>query len=424
MIPLHPLLVGYLVLFVFSTGFRLGLEAVNAGHVERHKGRVPDVFQEVIDQADLARMDRYTLDRVRFSCVETVAERVLFLGLLLSGVLPWLIQLLQVQEWGFVGSGLVFFAAPAALFFLFDLPFDFHRTFTIEARYGFNTSTRKLWVLDHLKTAVVALVLGGVLLGLFLLMVSHAGPAWWVWAWAILIAFQVLMLVLYPTVIAPLFNTFSPVQDEALVERIRSLAREQGVAVGSILQMDAGRRSRHTNAYFTGLGRVKRIVLYDTLLQSHDPDEILAVLAHEMGHLKRGHVWKQILILGAASLVLLFSASQLMQWGMLYRAFGFSLTPAYAGLFLAGVLWDPLGFFLSPLSMALSRRFERQADRFAHSTSAGTAPLVRALKKMARDNLANLSPHPAYVRFHYSHPPLLERIRTLKSLDRRGAFNP
>jgi STE24 endopeptidase len=422
MIPLHPLLVAYLVVFVFSTGFRLALEAVNAGHVERHKGRVPDAFKGVIDHEDLAKMDRYTMDRIRFSSIESVAERILFLALLLSGVLPWLAQALQGQ--GFVGSGLIFFAVPAVIFYLFDLPFDSYRTFTIEARYGFNTSTRKLWVLDHLKSTVIAVVLGGLLLGLFLLMVAFAGSAWWVWAWAILMAFQILMLVIYPTVIAPLFNKFSPVQDEALKELIRALAREQGVAVKDIHQMDAGRRSRHTNAYFTGVGRVKRIVLYDTLLQSHEPEEILAVLAHEMGHLKKGHVWKQILIFGGATLVLLFAASQLMQWEVLYRAFGFSVSPAYAGLFLAGVLWEPVGFFLSPLSMALSRRFEREADRFAHTTSAGSVPLVRALKKMARDNLANLRPHPLYVRFHYSHPPLLERIRTLESLDGPGTFTP
>jgi len=422
MIPLHPLLVAYLVLFVFSTGFRLALEAVNAGQVKRHKGQVPDAFEGVIDREDLARMDRYTLDRIRFSGIESVAERLLFLALLLSGVLPGLAQALQ--GWGGVSSGLIFFAVPAAVFYLFDLPFDSYRTFTIEARYGFNTSTRRLWVLDHLKSAVIAVVLGGVLLGLFLLMVAFAGPAWWVWAWAILMAFQFLMLVLYPTVIAPLFNKFSPVQDKSLEERIRALAREQGVAVRDIQQMDAGRRSRHTNAYFTGLGRVKRIVLYDTLLQSHEPEEILAVLAHEMGHLKKGHVWKQILIFGGAALVLLFAASRLMEWEPLYRAFGFAVSPDYAGLFLAGVLWEPVGFFLSPLSMALSRRFEREADRFAHTTSAGAAPLVRALKKMARENLANLRPHPVYVRFHYSHPPILERIRTLECLDGPGAFTP
>lgn len=422
MIALQPLLVVYLAVFVFSAGFRLALEAVNAGHVERYKGRVPAAFQGVIDPQDLARMDRYTLDRIRFAGIESVAERALFLAILLSGVLPWMTRVLE--GWGPVGSGLAFFAALGALFLLFNLPFDFHRTFTIEARYGFNTSTRKLWVLDHLKSFVIAGILGGVLLALFLLLVAHAGPAWWVWAWAILIGFQFLMLVLYPTVIAPMFNTFTPVRDEAMVERIRALAREQGVAVGAVLQMDAGRRSRHTNAYFTGLGRVKRIVLFDTLLQAHDPEEILAVLAHEMGHLKKGHVWKQVLIFGAASLVLLFAASRVMQWEGLYQAFGFSLTPAYAGLFLAGVLWEPVGFFLSPLSMAVSRRFEGEADRFVHTTSVGGAPLVRALKKMARDNLSNLRPHPVYVRFHYSHPPLLERIHTLESLERRGAFNP
>jgi STE24 endopeptidase len=360
-------------------------------------------------------MDRYTLDRTRFSLVESITSRAVFLGLLLSGLLPWLGQ--SLRGLGFVWAGLVFFAAPAVLCFLFDLPFDYHRNFVIESRHGFNTRTRRLWALDTLKSLLIGALLGGVLLGLFLLMVDRAGRAWWFWAWAILMAFQVLMLVLYPSVIAPLFNTFSPVEDEELAGRIRTMASEQGVNVREIVQMDAGKRSRHTNAYFTGLGRVKRIVLYDTLLEAHDREEVLAVLAHEMGHLEMGHIRKQVLLFGAASLVLLFAASQLIRWDPLYGAFGFDGTPLFAGLFLAGAIWEPLGFFLSPLGMAVSRRFERQADRFVVDRTGQGKALVRAFGRMARDNLANLHPHPLYVRFHYSHPPLADRVRALETGD-------
>lgn len=417
MIPWNNLLIVYLVLFSFSAGFRLYLEKLNASSMKRQNGAVPEVFKGVINGRDLARMDRYNLDKIGFSFFETMAARVVFIGIILSGILPWLTQ--EIKGLGFVLAGLIFFAVPAIVSQLFDLPFDYYRNFVIEARYGFNTSTRRLWLLDIFKSLLLAVLLGGVLLGLFLFMVAHAEEWWWVWAWFILIGFQLLMLVIYPTLIAPLFNRFTPIEDEELVRRIQELAEEQNISVGSIMQMDAGKRSTHTNAYFTGLGRVKRIVLYDTLLKAHDHDEILAVLAHEMGHLKKRHLLKQIFIFSISSSCLLFAASLIIHWEPIYRAFGFSMMPAYVGLFLVGILWEPVGFFLSPLMMAISRKFERQADQYAITIAGKADPLIRALKKMARDNLSNLKPHPAYVRFHYSHPPLLERIRNLQEIEQQ-----
>ena len=179
--------------------------------------------------------------------------------------------------------------------------------------------------------------------------------------------------------------------------------------------MDAGKRSRHTNAYFSGLGRTKRIVLFDSLIQSHERDEILAVLAHEIGHFKKNHIKKQIALIASTSLLLLYLASNMIGWETMYHAFGFSVMPAYAGLFIVGILWEPIGFFLGPLGMAISRRFERDADIYGVKTVGSAGPLVRALKKMGKENLSNLYPHPLYVQFNYSHPPLLERIETLQS---------
>jgi STE24 endopeptidase len=417
MIPWNNILVAYLIFFILSAGFRLYLERLNASNMKQSKGVVPEVFRGFINRKELAQMDRYNLDKIGFSVVESATTRVVFLGIILSGLLPWLTR--AVEGIGFVWAGLVFFAAPALMGQIVDLPFDYYRNFVIEAKYGFNTSTRKLWLMDILKSLLLGIILGGVLLGLFLLMVTRAEKTWWIWSWAILIGFQLLMLVIYPTLIAPLFNKFTPIENEELLRRIHELAKEQGVSVGDIVQMDAGKRSKHTNAYFTGLGKVKRIVLYDTLLNAHDEDEILAVLAHEMGHLKKRHVVKQILIFGISSLALLFAASRLIHWEPMYRAFGFSIKPAYVGLFLTGILWEPAGFFLTPLVMAFSRKFERQADHYAITIAGKADPLIRALKKMAKDNLSNLKPHPAYVRFHYSHPPLLERIRNLEELERK-----
>jgi STE24 endopeptidase len=248
-------------------------------------------------------------------------------------------------------------------------------------------------------------------------MVRYAGNTWWIWAWLIFFFFQLLMSVLYPTVIAPIFNKFIPVKDDDLAQKIKELSDREGLTIKGIFQMDAARRSRHTNAYFSGLGKAKRIVLYDTLLESHEGDEILAVLAHEIGHLKRGHIKKQLVIIGIVSFALFFMASRMIQWDSMYNSFGFSVMPAYVGLFLISILWEPVGFFLSPLSASISRRFEREADSHAFRVLKTSGSFIRALKKMARDNLSNLRPHLLYVWFNYSHPPLMERIKNLEDLN-------
>jgi STE24 endopeptidase len=240
-----------------------------------------------------------------------------------------------------------------------------------------------------------------------------AGKTWWIWAWAVFFSFQLLMTVLYPTFIAPLFNKFIPLEDSVLVGKIEELAEKEGINVGGIFLMDATKRSRHTNAYFSGLGRAKRIVLFDSLVQSHERDEIIAVLAHEMGHLKKNHIKKQIATIGLISIFLFYLASKMIHWEVMFTSFGFSVMPAYAGLFLVGVLWEPLGFFLSPIGMAVSRKYEREADNYCLKILKTADPLINALKKIAKDNLSNLRPHPLYVWFNYSHPPLLQRIERL-----------
>jgi STE24 endopeptidase len=199
------------------------------------------------------------------------------------------------------------------------------------------------------------------------------------------------------------------------------LAGKEDLRIKDIFQMDAGKRSRHTNAYFTGLGKTKRIVLYDTLLAAHTRDEILAVLAHEIGHLKLGHIKKQILVVTIASFMLFFIISKVIGWGLLYQSFGFNSMPQYVGIFLTALMLEPIGFFLMPLSMAMSRRFEKEADNYVYRIFKDLGPFIKALKKMASDNLSNLRPHPLYVRFHYSHPPILDRVRRLEKIGEEGA---
>ena len=310
-------------------------------------------------------------------------------------------------------AGLIFFAIPGLIGAIVELPFEYYHIFVIEEKHGFNTRTLGTWALDLFKSLLISVILGTVLLSLLLMIIKYAGSSWWIWAWLIFFCFQVLMAVIYPTLIAPIFNKFTPLEDNELSGKIHRLAKSEGFTPKGVFQIDATKRNRHTNAYLSGIGKTKRIVLFDTLMEAHEDDEILAVLSHEMGHLRRNHIKKQLVIMGVSSIVLFYLASEMISWEAMYRAFGFSIMPTYAGLFLVAILWEAVGFFLSPMAMAISRRFEQEADRYALKIMKAGEPLVRALKKMARDNLANLRPHPLYVWLNYSHPPLLERIRAL-----------
>jgi STE24 endopeptidase len=227
-----------------------------------------------------------------------------------------------------------------------------------------------------------------------------------------------LMTVLYPTVIEPIFNKFTPLEKDDLRTDIEQLVKKEGFNIEGVYQMDATRRTRHTNAYFSGVGKARRIVLFDSLVEAHSREEILSILAHEIGHMKKNHIKKQLAIAGLISFLLFYSASKLMTSRVMYVSFGFSNMPYYVGLFLMGILWEPLSFFLSPIGLAISRKFEREADVYSIGVLNRAKPLAEALKKMARENLSNLRPHPLYVFFNYSHPPLLERIKFIEALER------
>ncbi len=414
MIPVNTLLVAYLALYFITSVADLIIDVINARNLKKYEDQVPEPFQGIIGMDELRKINRYTVQKIDLSYVQTIIGKMVFLFIILSGLLPWLTE--GLKDVHFVLAGLIFFAIPGVIGAIVDLPFDYYHIFVIEEKYGFNTRTLKIWLLDLLKSLLISVVIGTALLSLLLIMVKYAGSSWWIWAWFIFFSFQILMAVIYPTVIAPIFNKFIPLEQDELSEKIAHLVENEGFTLKGVFQMDAAKRSRHTNAYLSGLGKSKRIVLFDTLMKAHEDDEILAVLAHEMGHLKRNHVKKELFITGLSSVVLFYLASQMMTWQSLYQSFGFSSMPAYAGLFLVIVVWEPVGFFLSPIAMAISRRFEREADHYAFKVMKVAEPLILALKKMARDNLSNLRPHPLYVWFNYSHPPLLERIKSLQSM--------
>jgi STE24 endopeptidase len=304
--------------------------------------------------------------------------------------------------------------APGAIL---DIPFNLYGTFVIEKKFGFSTITPRLWLLDLLKSLLISVILLLLLATPVLALIEHAGLNWWLWAWLFFAFFQMLVIWLYPIVIAPLFNTYEPVRNETLREMILTMMKKAGLRASGIYQVDAGKRSRHSNAYFTGIGKTKRIVLYDTLLGSHTAEEIVSVLAHEIGHWKKKHVLKQLLLIGFSSLLVFYLVSRMIGWPLLYRTFGFREMTPYAGILLAAILLKPAAFFLAPVGAMISRKFERESDRYTLELIGSTGALRGALKRLAKDNLSNLHPHPFYVWFYYSHPPLTERIRRLRDME-------
>lgn len=415
MLPLNPVLTLYTTVYLFSAAVRLAMDRLNLTRLKTTGGKVPAAFENIIDRQKLISIHRYTIDNTKFNLFRTAYNKLFFLLMVFSGVLPWMAEALARTH--YLAAGLIFFAITGLFLYVLELPLDYYRHFVIEAGYDFNTKTMRTWALDIVRVLLVAAAIGTPLLASLFWLTANAGRTWWLWAWAAMIGFQCLMAMLYPTVIAPLFNTFTPLDDSELKDEIEKLASRQGVAIDGVFQMDATRRTRHTNAYFSGLGKTKRIVLYDSLIQSHSVEEILAVLAHEIGHLKKHHIKKQLALSATASLLLFYLASKLLTCRAVFAGFGFEGMPNYVGLFLAAVVWEPAGFFLMPLASYVSRKFERQADVFSTEALNTPLPLAKALKKMARDNLANLCPHPLYVWFHYSHPPLLERVGYLEDFE-------
>jgi len=413
MIQLNFLLSAFLAVFLLRSGTQILLNGLNISYLRRHGSTVPEVFQDVIDQGKLRKISAYTVDTERFQMIATLANQGFFLVILLSGFLPWFVKIIYRWEWGLIPEGLIFFAALSIFTNLLHVPFNLYDTFVIEDRYGFNAMTFQIWILDLFKSIALLAILGGLLLCLLLALVIYGGETWWVWAWIGVGGFELLMLWLFPVVIAPLFNKFEPIENKGLEHRIGTLMEKVGLRAKGVFRMDAGKRSKHTNAYFTGIGRSKRIVLFDTLLASHTEEEILAILAHEAGHWKKKHTLKQILLLELFSLVFFYAVAKLLDWHLLYQTFGFQEPIPYVGLFLIGALLSPLGYFAQPLESAISRRFEREADDFALDLMRTAEPMRSALKRLAVDNLANLVPHSLYAWFYYSHPPLVKRISRL-----------
>ena len=394
----------------------LWLDRLNRHHVLAHTGKVPRAFEGIIDDRTYEKSVRYTLAKNSLSQVEGICDMAILVLALASGVLPLALRQTTAALGSSVWAAAAYLFAVGVALSIAGLPLAWHAHFRLEERFGFNTTTPKLWWIDRIKALVLALALGYPLIVLILKIVDWTGHSWWLWGWASLLAFQLLMVVLAPVVILPVFNKFTPLPEGTLRERLLALGRKTAFPARNIQVMDGSKRSRHSNAFFTGFGRFRRIVLFDTLIAQLSEAELEAVLAHEIGHYKKRHIVKLLVWSAFASLAGFFALSVLMRQEWFYRAFGFEPAQPVAALLLFALLSGAVTFWLSPLANFWSRRHEYEADAYAAEVTGEVASLTGALRKLNEKNLSNLTPHPIFSAFYYSHPTLLEREQALAKL--------
>jgi len=404
----------FLAALAFTTLAKLWLARRHLAHIAAHRTAVPEAFREKIQLADHQKAADYTSAKTRFAMLGLVFDAALLLAFTLAGGIQFIANLCNDWFSTPLAQGMATIVAVLLLTSLLETPFSLYRTFVIEARFGFNKMTFALYLKDALKGLLLGAILGLPLLFGVLWLMGRMGEFWWLYVWLVWVVFNLLILFIYPSFIAPLFNKFAPLQDEAMKARIEALLARCGFAAQGLFVMDGSKRSAHGNAYFTGFGKTKRIVFFDTLLERLSGNEVEAVLAHELGHFKRHHVMKRILATFAMSLGFLWLLGLLMQTGWFYNGLGVS-TPSTALALLLFIMTLPIfSFLLHPLMSAYSRKHEFEADAYAVKQTAAT-DLVNALVKLYQDNAATLTPDPLYSKFYDSHPPAAVRIAHLQS---------
>jgi STE24 endopeptidase len=402
----------FLDLLAFTLAMQLWLGRRQINHVQAHRNNVPAAFARNITLEAHQKAADYSIAKTRLGLSESIFHAVFLLLLTLGGMLQWLDSTITGTS---LFSGVLIILAAFTVSSLADLPFDYYKTFTIDERFGFNKMTPVMFFQDLLKHALIGLAMGLPLLFAALWLMQGAGTYWWLWLWCVWAAFNLLVLAIYPTFIAPLFNKFSPLTDDSLKTRIETLLARCGFKSQGLFVMDGSRRSSHGNAYFTGFGANKRVVFFDTLLESLDTDEIEAVLAHELGHFKRRHVIKRIAMMFAISFAGLALLGWLKQAEWFYTGLGVTTPSDHMALLLFLLVSPVLTFILRPLMASYARSNEFEADEYAAQNSSARH-LVEALVKLYRDNASTLTPDPLHSAFYDSHPPASIRVAHLEKL--------
>lgn len=404
----------FLIVLAFTTIAKLWLARRHLAHITAHRATVPEVFREKILLSDHQKAADYTSAKTGFAMLRILFDAALLLVFTLGGGIQFFVGLCSSWFSTPLAQGIATIVAVLLLSSLLEAPFNLYRTFVIEARFGFNKTTLSLYLTDAIKGLLLGALLGLPLLFGVLWLMERMGDFWWLYVWLVWVVFNLLILFIYPSFIAPLFNKFTPLQDVAMRERIESLLDRCGFTAQGLFVMDGSKRSAHGNAYFTGFGKTKRIVFFDTLLERLSGNEVEAVLAHELGHFKRHHVMKRIVATFAMSLGFLWLLGLLVQTDWFYQGLGVSAPSTALALLLFFMILPTFSFLLNPLLSAYSRKHEFEADSYAARQTAAD-DLVNALVKMYQDNAATLTPDPLYSKFYDSHPPAAVRIAHLQA---------
>lgn len=411
---MHTFTLFFLIMLGFSIAMRLWLSHRQITHIRRHQDRVPESFADKITSEEHQRAADYTITKTRFGRWPMFYDLGWLLVWTLGGGLNWLDQHIIALGFSPIITGIIVMVAFMLISSVLDLPFSIYSTFVIEEKFGFNRTTARTFVIDLVKGGLLAIAIGAPLLYVVLWLMEQAGELWWLYTWVVWTGFSLLMMWIYPTWIAPIFNKFEPLEEGATLDRIKQLLERCGFNSDGVFVIDGSRRSSHGNAYFSGFGKNKRIVFFDTLLKMLDDDQLEAVLAHELGHFKKKHILKGIIISISTAMVALAVLAWLMKTEWFYHALGVTNASTYMALLLFSIVLPVFTFILQPILSMFSRKNEFEADAFA-AEQTNASDLIHALVGLYKENASTLTPDPLYSAFYDSHPPAPVRIAHLNA---------
>ncbi|MCP5467683.1 MAG: M48 family metallopeptidase [Deltaproteobacteria bacterium] len=407
----------FLAFFLISHTYEWSLDVLNLKEIKRHISKIPELFSNMITFEDYQKSITYTQAKTKFGWYKTLFELTLLWVFILGGWFGKFDQILANSfATGSIWHQVSYPFAIGAIFYLAGLPFTIYYQFVLEERFGFNRTTAKTFILDQIKSGFLAVLLGVPLLMLIFKTVSWLGDYWWLGTWGLVMFFQFLVAALFPVLFAPLFYKFTPLEEGELKNRIEELAQKIKFKMMGVFTIDGSKRSSHSNAFFAGMGKARRIVLFDTLLKQLNQDEIIAVLAHEMGHSQKKHIQKSLILSASMTLLGLWILSLLLKWPPFFQTFGITTPSLHTGLVIFGLISSVFTFFLTPVFNLFSRKNEYEADEFSVQTVKDPESMISSLVKLSKENLSNLTPHPWYSFYHYSHPTTLERAEAIKKI--------
>lgn len=410
------ILILFIIFFALERAVSCGLNELNLRHLLSNKAEAPEFFRNIIDDETYRKSVTYTLDKGKMSRWSLIYDTFITLWILFGGVLPWLERWSGSFNLNSIITGILFIFGLGTISLILGLPLECISTFGIEQKHGFNKMTVGLYITDKIKGIFLSVLIGAPCLYAILWFMEASGSLWWIWVFAFIMIFQFVMLIIYPIFIAPLFNKFEPLEDGEFKQTLQELSKKVGFSLSGIFRMDGSKRSSHSNAYFTGFGKSRRIVLFDTLLKEMTIPQSMAVLAHEMGHFKLHHIKKMIAVSAISLFAGLFFLCLMYDYQPLFKVFGLDTPTNHGALVLFSLLSGTFTFYLKPLYSALSRKHEYEADRFSVNNVGEKKSMEDALLRLTKQNLSNLTPHPWYSAFYYSHPTIIERIQAIRAI--------